>query len=130
MIKHCQHHSNTLQSLLISIFLIMTLSQRILKHCPHHSNTSPSSQCLVLSDNNIGSKGAKALSTSLQYIPELTYFNLSHIDTSYTPRTLRACCSQTKFRILKIRESSARVLFLYNCTPNISRSADASVRVA
>ena len=33
---------------------------------------------------------------------------------SYTPRTLRACCSQSKFRILKIRESSARALFLYN----------------
>ena len=30
----------------------------------------------------------------------------------------------------KIRESSARALFLYNCTPNISRSADASVSVA
>ena len=40
--------------------------------------------------------------------------------------TLRACCSQSKFRILKIRESSARALFLYNCTPNISRSAWAS----
>ena len=49
---------------------------------------------------------------------------------SYTPRTLRACCSQSKFRILKISESSARALFLYNCTPNISRSADASVIVA
>ena len=49
---------------------------------------------------------------------------------SYTPRTLRACCSQSKFRILKIRESSARALFLYNCTPNISCSADASVSVA
>ena len=49
---------------------------------------------------------------------------------SYTPHTLRACCSQSKFRILKIRESSARALFLYNCTPNISRSADVSVSVA
>ena len=49
---------------------------------------------------------------------------------SYTPRTLRACCSQFKFRILKIRQSIARALFLYNCTPNISRSADASVSVA
>ena len=49
---------------------------------------------------------------------------------SYTPRTLRACCSRSKFRILKIRESSARALFLYNCTPNISRSADASLSVA
>ena len=49
---------------------------------------------------------------------------------SYTPRTLRACCSQSKFRILKIRESSARALFLYNCTPNISHSADVSVSVA
>ena len=49
---------------------------------------------------------------------------------SYTPRTLRACSSQSKFRILKICESSARALFLYNCTPNISRSADASVSVA
>ena len=48
---------------------------------------------------------------------------------SYTPCTLRACCSQSKFRILKIRESSARALFLYNCTPNMSRSAYASVSV-
>ena len=31
---------------------------------------------------------------------------------SYTPRTLRACCSQSKFRILKIRESSVH----YFCT--------------
>ena len=44
--------------------------------------------------------------------------------------TLRACCSQSKFRILKIRESSACALLFYNCTPNISRSADASVSVA
>ena len=49
---------------------------------------------------------------------------------SYTPRTLRAWCSQSKSRILKIRESSARALFLYNCTLNISCSADASVSVA
>ena len=48
---------------------------------------------------------------------------------TYTPRTLRVCCSQSKFRILKICKSSARALFLYNCTPNISRSADARVRV-
>ena len=48
---------------------------------------------------------------------------------SYTPRTLRACYSQSKFRILKIQESSARALFLYNCSPNISRSADANVSV-
>ena len=52
------------------------------------------------------------------------------IHDSYTPRTLRACCSQSKFRILKIRESSARALFLYNYTLNISRSGDASVSVA
>ena len=49
---------------------------------------------------------------------------------SYTPRTLRACCSQSKFRILKLCDSSARALFLYNCTPNISCSADPSVSVA
>ena len=49
---------------------------------------------------------------------------------SYTPHTPHACCSQSKFRILKIRKSSTRALFLYNCTPNISRSADASVSVA
>ena len=55
---------------------------------------------------------------------------LCNILASYTPRTLRACCSQSKLRILKICESSARALFLYNCTPNISRSAEASVRVA
>ena len=45
-------------------------------------------------------------------------------------RTLRACCSQSKFRIHKIRESSTRALFLYNCTPNISRKADARVSIA
>ena len=55
---------------------------------------------------------------------------LQNIGYLYTPPTLRTCCSQSKFRILKIRESSARALFLYNCTPNISRSADASVNVA
>ena len=38
--------------------------------------------------------------------------------TSYTSRTLRACCSQSELTILKIRESSVRALFLYNCTPN------------
>ena len=43
-----------------------------------------------------------------------------NVYNSYTPRTLRACCSQSKFRILKIRQSSGRALFLYNCTPNIS----------
>ena len=48
---------------------------------------------------------------------------------SYTPRTLRACFNQSKFRILKIRKSSARALFLYNCTPNILRSADTSVSI-
>ena len=58
------------------------------------------------------------------------YIDLANINHSYTPRTLRAFCSQSKFRILKIRESSAHALFLYNCTPNISRSADASVSVA
>ena len=55
---------------------------------------------------------------------------VGNMSYSYTPRTLRACCSQSKFRMLKIRESSARALFLYNCTPNISRGADASVSVA
>ena len=59
-----------------------------------------------------------------------TIFFLWYIHDSYTPRTLRACWSKSKFRILKIRESSARALFLYNCTPNISRSADASVSIA
>ena len=35
----------------------------------------------------------------------------------YTPRTLRACCSQSELMILKICESSARALFLYNFPP-------------
>ena len=42
-------------------------------------------------------------------------YSLVYTFHSYTPRTLRTCCSQSKFRILKIRESSARALFLYNC---------------
>ena len=41
--------------------------------------------------------------------------------TSYTPRTLRACCSQSGLTILKIRKSSVRALFLYNCTTNTLR---------
>ena len=40
------------------------------------------------------------------------FFGGGLIMYSYTPRILRACCSQSKFRILKIRESSARALFL------------------
>ena len=56
-------------------------------------------------------------------IPQI--FTHSSSVYSYTLRTLRACWSQSKFRILKIRESSARALFLYNCTLSISRSADA-----
>ena len=43
------------------------------------------------------------------------FYILGH---SYTPRTLLACCSQSELMILKIPESSARALFLYNCTPN------------
>ena len=65
------------QSLLISICLIMTLSQRVLKHCQHHFNTFHISHGFKLANNNIGSKSAKALSTSPQYIPELTDLNLS-----------------------------------------------------
>ena len=47
----------------------------------------------------------------------LCWLTNSFLANSYTPRTVRACCSQSKFRILEIRESSARALFLYNCTP-------------
>ena len=36
---------------------------------------------------------------------------------SYTPH-VRALCSQSEFRILRICESSACALFLYNCTAN------------
>ena len=46
---------------------------------------------------------------------------------SYTPRTLRACCSQSELTILKIHERSARALFLYNCTPNTLRARECSV---
>ena len=42
----------------------------------------------------------------------------SHIKHSYTPRTLRTCCSQSELMILKIHESSVRASLLYNCTPN------------
>ena len=46
---------------------------------------------------------------------------------SYTLRTVRAWCSQSEFRIIKIRETSARALFLYNCTANILRSRERRV---
>ena len=46
-------------------------------------------------------------------------WNCSHpIEYSYILRTLRACCSQSELRILKIHESNTRALFLYNCTLN------------
>ena len=68
-------------------------------------------------------------SRKLQYLGHICRI-LGIIENSCTPHTLLTCCSQSKFRILKIRESSARALFLYNCTQNISHSADASVSVA
>ena len=68
--------------------------------------------------------------SSTDVLPKLYLTLRMSMTYSYTPRTLRAYCSQSKFRILKIRESSARALVLYNCTPNISRSGDASVSVA
>ena len=37
---------------------------------------------------------------------------------SYPPRTLLACCSQSKLTMFKIRKISARALFLYNTTKN------------
>ena len=49
------------------------------------------------------------------------------INYSYTLRTLRTCNSQSKLRILKIRERSARALYQYNCTLNTSRNACASI---
>ena len=60
----------------------------------------------------------------------ISFLRLQVMHDSCTPRTLHTCCSQSKFRILNIRESSVRALFLYNCTPNISSSADVSVSVA
>ena len=48
---------------------------------------------------------------------------------SCTLRTLRACCSQSEFRMLKIGENRACALFLYKCTPNILRSADGSMSI-
>ena len=44
----------------------------------------------------------------------------------YTLRVL-ACCSQSELTIFEIRESSARALFLYNCTPNTLRRSARSV---
>ena len=40
------------------------------------------------------------------------------IQYSYAPRTLCACYDQSELTIHKIRDSSARASFLYNCTQN------------
>ena len=88
--------------------------------CPMHSPSG----FVHLTHQNLSARALFCLNSLAKVNTQLLIYN------SYTPRTLRACCSQSKFRILKIRESSARALFLYNCTPNISRSADASVSVA
>ena len=49
------------------------------------------------------------------------------IVNSYTLHAQSACCSQSELTILKIRESSAHALFLYNCTPNTLRALEHSV---
>ena len=41
---------------------------------------------------------------------------------SYTPRTLRTCCSQSELKIFKIHERNVRALLLYNFTPNTLRT--------
>ena len=60
---------------------------------------------------------------SLGYSTPFSVGSLIH--NSHTPRTLRTCCSQSKLTILKVREISARALFLCSYTPNTSCSADA-----
>ena len=40
---------------------------------------------------------------------------------------VRACCSQSEVMILRIRESSVRVSFLYNCAPNALRMREHSI---
>ena len=50
------------------------------------------------------------------------------INHSYTPRTVHEWCSQSELRIVKIRKSSARALFLYNIIA--LRTLNASVSVA
>ena len=54
------------------------------------------------------------------------FYSKNHMHGSYSPRT-RACCSQSGLTILKIRESSPRALFLYNCIPNTLRARERSV---
>ena len=49
------------------------------------------------------------------------------IEYSFTPCTIGASCSQSELRILKIRKSSVRALFLYNRTSNILRARERSV---
>ena len=46
---------------------------------------------------------------------------VTSVNNSYTPRTLRASCNQSELTILKICKSSTRALFLDNCTPNTLR---------
>ena len=60
----------------------------------------------------------QSLSTRSLHLSHFTrIIKYAVIHLSYTPRTLRACRSQSEFRIVKIRESSASAFF-YNCTPN------------
>ena len=49
---------------------------------------------------------------TINFVAAILFLNgKSIIIYSYTPRTLRACCSQSEFKIFKIRKSSARALF-------------------
>ena len=60
-------------------------------------------------------------------IKYITWHYYLFIHFAYTTRMLQPIWIQD---LLKIRESGAHALFLYNCTQNTSHSADASVSVA
>ena len=40
-----------------------------------------------------------------------------------------AACSQSEFRVLKIRDNSTRALLLYNCSPNTQRVGHGTLMV-
>ena len=68
--------------------------------------------CLFLSNSKIAYCNKNITFYSYRWFHRL----ISFIEISYSSRTLRACCSQSELKILKICESRARALFLYNCT--------------
>ena len=88
--------------------------------CNAHIMFLPCAACCIM-------YSSYSKSNCMLHVCKHTMYRMLIIFHLYTPCTLRECCSQSDSRILKIRTSSVRLLFLYNCTPNTLRAYERSI---